>query len=295
VNLKLMSLVLGVRYSSVAAADSAENAPGDRLAVDVSLQIPRRPAGVRLRRGLVYSAGLRLDLLTPTAAGPHPLVVYLPGGGFVVAPRATARRERGFIAGAGYAVASVAYRTTRQHATYADALADIGSAIGHLTGRASEYGIDPDRVAVWGESAGGYLASLTGLSDSRIQAVVDQFGASDLSRAADGFDSRMHAALANPRHPIHRYGATKANPVDLVRAGAPAFLILHGDDDRIIPPAQTLALHEALRAAGSESTRYLLAGAGHGRLARSRTQARQWTSVRVMTIIKDFLDDHLQR
>jgi acetyl esterase/lipase len=294
VNLKVMSLVLGVRYSSVAAVGPAENAPGDRLAVDASLQIPRRPAGLRFRRGVVYGAGLRLDLLTPATAGRHPLVVYLPGGGFVVAPRAMARRERGFIAAAGYAVASVAYRTTRQHATYADALTDIQGAIGHLVGHADEYGIDPNRVAVWGASAGGYLASLTGLSDARILAVVDQFGASDLSRAADGFDGRMHEALANPRHPIHRYGATEANPIDLVRPGAPAFLHLHGDDDRVIPPAQTLALHEALCAAGADSIRYLLAGAGHGRLALTRTQARQWTSVQVMTIIKDFLDEHLQ-
>jgi hypothetical protein len=49
-----------------------------------------------------------------------------------------------------------------------------------------------------------------------------------------------------------------------------------------------------LTGVGANSARYLLAGAGHGRLARSRTQARQWTSVQTMTIIKDFLDDHLQ-
>lgn len=291
-NLKLMSWVLGLRYSSVAAADPAER-PGDRLAVGVSAQIPRRPAGLRLRRGVVYGTGLRLDLLTPAVPGPHPLVVYLPGGGFVVARRGMARRERGFLAAAGYAVASVEYRTIRQHATYADALTDIQSAIGHLVEHAHDYGIESDRIAIWGESAGGYLASLTGLSDPRIRAVIDQFGASDLSRAADGFDARMHAALANPRHPIHRYGAANANPIDLIRPGAPAFLLLHGEDDRIIPPAQTLALHQALVGAGADSTRYLLAGAGHGRLARNRAQARLWTSVTVMTIIKDFLDRHL--
>jgi len=294
VNLKVMRWVLGVRYSAVAAPEPGGNGPGDRLAAGVSPQIPRRPAALRLRRGLVYRTGLRLDLLRPAAADRHPLVVYLPGGGFVVAPRGMARRERGFIAAAGYAVASVAYRTVRQHATYADALADIQSAVGHLIEHADEYGIDQNRIAVWGESAGGYLASLAGLSDPRIRAVVDQFGASDLSRAADGFDRRMQAALASARHPIRRFGATEANPIDLIRPGAPAFLLLHGDDDRIIPPAQTLALHEALGAAGADSTRYLLAGAGHGRLACNRTQARQWTSVQVMTIIKDFLDDHLR-
>jgi acetyl esterase/lipase len=289
-----MSLVTGVRYSSVAAADSTGDAPGNRLTVDVARQIPRRLAGVRLRRGVTYRAGLRLDLLTPAAEGRHPLVVYLPGGGFVVAPRAMARRERGFIAAGGYAVASVEYRTVRQRATYRDALADIRVAVEHLTDHADEYGIDPDRIAVWGESAGGYLASLTGLSDSRIRVVVDQFGASDLAHLADGFDARMHAALADPRHPIHRYGATDANPIDLVRPGTPAFLLLHGDDDRVIPPAQTLALHHALLDAGADSTHYLLAGAGHGRMALNRRQARQWTSVQVMTLISDFLDDHLR-
>jgi acetyl esterase/lipase len=291
VNLKIMSLVPGVRYSSVAAPSPTEH---KRLTADVAWQIPRRQEGVQLRRGLTYRAGLRLDLHNPTVAGRHPLVVYLPGGGFVVAPRAMARRERAFIAAAGYAVASVEYRTTRQRATYAEGLADVKAAIDHLIAHADEYGVDPEQIVVWGESAGGYLASLTGLTDARVRAVVDQFGASDLSRIADGFDPRMRDTLADPRHPIHRYRAADANPIDLVQPGAPAFLFLHGDDDRIIPPAQTLLLHQALREADADSTHYLLAGAGHGRMSLSGRQARQWTSEQVMTIIKEFLDDHLR-
>jgi acetyl esterase/lipase len=293
-NLKVMSLMPGFRYSSVAAAGPTGVDLGEWLTVDVAQQIPRRPVGVELRRGVTYSGGLRLELHTPAAAVRYPLVVYLPGGGFVVAPRAMARRERAFIAAAGYVVASVEYRTTRQRATYADALADVQAATSHLIGNADEYGIDPDRIALWGESAGGYLASLAGLTDPRVRAVVDQFGACDLARIADGFDPRMEAAYADPRHPIHRYRATDANPIDLVRPGAPAFLLLHGDDDRIIPPAQTLLLHQALRAAGADSTHYLLAGAGHGRLALNRRQARQWTSDQVMTLIQRFLDDHVR-
>ena len=111
----------------------------------------------------------------PVAAGRYPLVVYLPGGGFVAAPRAMARRERAFIAAAGHAVASVEYRTTRRHATYRDGLADVGAAIDHLVSNADAYGIDAARMAVWGESAGGYLASMAGLTDPRIRAVVDEF------------------------------------------------------------------------------------------------------------------------
>ena len=290
-NLKVMSLLPGFRYSSEAAPVPVE---ADRLLVDPAQQIPRRIAGVIRRHGPGYRARLRTELHMPVAEGRYPLVVYLPGGGFVTAPTAMARRERAFIAAAGYVVASVGYRTIRQRATYTDGLADIRAAVDALTGRAHEYRINADRIAVWGESAGGYLASMTGLTDTRIRAVVDQFGASDLSRVADGFDEGMQAAAADPRHPIHRYGAAAANPVDLLAPGAPAFLLLHGDDDRVIPPEQTLALHVALRAAGADSTHYILTGAGHGRLALGRSQARYWTSRLVMTTIQAFLDRHLR-
>jgi acetyl esterase/lipase len=292
-NLKIMSRVLGMPYSTIPAEPSGQPS-GVVLAVDAMPQIPRRPPGSRSRRGLTYRDRLRLDLLLPDATGPHPLVVYVPGGGFVVAPRRMARRQRAYLAAAGYAVASVEYRTTRQKVTYSDGIDDIRAAISYLTARTDEFGIDPARIGIWGESAGGYLASLVGLTDDRIRAVVDQFGASDLSRVADGFDTRMHEAVTDPRHPIHRYGAVGANPAELAHPAAPAFLLMHGDDDRIIDPAQTELLHGALLAAGADSTRYLLTGAGHGQLSLTRRQAQQWTSLQVMTIIKEFLDRHLR-
>ena len=292
-NLKIMSLVPGMRYSTIPAAPSGQLA-GVPLTVERLPQIPRRSPGSRLRGGLIYRDGLRLDLHLPVTAGPHPLVVYVPGGGFVIAPRRMARRQRAYLAAAGYAVASVQYRTTRQQATYTDGIADIQTAITYLTDHADEFAIDPGRIGIWGESAGGYLASLVGLTDQRIRAVVDQFGASDLSHLADGFDPRMHDIVADPRHPIHRYGAMRANPADLAHPAAPPFLLLHGDDDRIITPAQTELLHQALLAAGADSTRYLLTGAGHGQLSLTGRQAQQWTSTQVMTIIKDFLDQHLR-
>jgi dipeptidyl aminopeptidase/acylaminoacyl peptidase len=175
-----------------------------------------------------------------------------------------------------------------------DGLGDVRAAVDHLTDQAETYGIDAGRIGLWGESAGGYLASVAGLTDPRIRAVVDEFGASDLSVLADGFDEHMRTALADPRHPVHRYRATETNPSDLVRADAPAFLFLHGDDDRIVPPAQTLALHRALREAGADSTYHLLAGTGHGMLSLNRRQARQWTSVQVLTLITEFLDRTLR-
>jgi acetyl esterase/lipase len=128
-NLKLMSLLIpGFRYSR----HPAPVPEGPRLTVTADPQIARRAPGAVTRGGIRYRDGLRLDLVTPAAAGPHPLVVYVPGGGFVRAPRGMARRERAFVAAAGYVVASVEYRTVRQNATVTDGLSDLRDAIDHL-------------------------------------------------------------------------------------------------------------------------------------------------------------------
>ena len=73
-----MKLVPGFRYSSVAAPNSTGNDLGERLTVDGSPRIPRRPAGVKLRRGVTYGAGLRLALHTPAVAGRRPLPSSVP-------------------------------------------------------------------------------------------------------------------------------------------------------------------------------------------------------------------------
>jgi dipeptidyl aminopeptidase/acylaminoacyl peptidase len=70
-------------------------------------------------------------------------------------------------------------------------------------------------------------------------AAADQFGASDLSHTADGFDPRMHETVTDPRHPIHPLRRRRVNPAASAHRAAPPFLLLHGDDDRIIAAAQT--------------------------------------------------------
>jgi acetyl esterase/lipase len=99
-------------------------------------------------------------------------------------------------------VASIDYRTASDGATYKDAISDVKSAIRYLRAHSDRYGIDPNKVAVWGQSAGGYLAAMTGVTNaleqfegdgnlgqsSVVQAVVDEFGASDLSKVASDYD-----------------------------------------------------------------------------------------------------------
>jgi dienelactone hydrolase len=271
-NLRLMSLLIpGLRYSS----HPAPVPEATRLAVSGEPQIPKRQPGVVTRKGIRFRDGLRLDLVAPAATGPHPLVVCRAAGSFG-APRGMAGRARSWPRRLRRCQSSTGPSGgTRPRPT----ASDVRAAVDHLD-QAQTYGIDPNRIGLWGESAGGYLASVAG-SPTRGSARRRRVRASDLSVVADGFDERMLAALADPRNPIRRYRAAETNPVDLVRADSPAFLILHGDDDRIIPPTQTLALHRALHDAGADSTHHLLAGAGHGMMALNRRQEQQWTSVQV--------------
>jgi acetyl esterase/lipase len=286
-----------IRFSTIAAPDKDP----DSIAIEVD---PRPQIGrvrnVRSDKGIAYAEKLRIDILVPQGSGPRPLVLYLPGGGFVAARRMMAAKQRRYVAAAGYVVASIDYRTTTVGATYRDGLTDIATALQFLRTHATEYGIDPDRVAVWGESAGGYLASMAGTEPgNRIDAVVDFFGASDLAELGAGFDGEIVAGYSAPGAPIPAYvlgpdrapadhpdEMRQADPSSRVTADTPPFLLLHGDDDRIIPPMQTARLHQALRQAGVDSTRYVVTRGGHGDLS---DNPELWTSTQLMDLVLDFL------
>lgn len=265
-----------------------------------------RPAG---RDGNVIE--LKLDLLIPTLPGRYPLVIYLPGGGFVNANRKVALAQRNFIAGSGYVVASVQYRVVKVGAGYLDAIADVRSAIRFLREHADDYSIAPERVAVWGESAGGYLAAMVGATNGSsekggagddsgqrgdVDAVINMFGGSDLSRIAEGFDERTRHAHANASSSTNRFlggAGEQADPSTLVTADSPPFLHFHGTEDRIVSPIQTALLHAALLRAGTSSVRYLVEGAGHGPISLHAREARLWNTTAVMGRMTDFLAAHL--
>jgi acetyl esterase/lipase len=258
------------------------------------------------------SIELKLDILVPQPPGDRPLVLYVTGGGFSRAPKEAALNLRTYVAEAGFVVASLQYRTDSDGATYKDGITDVKSAVRFLRAHAKEFGIDIEHVAVWGESAGGYLAAMAGLTNgskafesgenldqrSDVQAVVDKFGASDISQIAADFDARAKADYARANSVTRYVGqdvGTRANPLTYVRADAPPFLIFHGTKDRLVSPSQTLVLHNALLAAGAHSTRYVLDGADHGDLAfmGDKTSGLPWSAQETMDIIVDFLKHSL--
>jgi acetyl esterase/lipase len=246
------------------------------------------------------SRPLKADVHVPVADGTFPLVIYLPGGGFVAAPRQTARAQRGFVADAGFVVASLSYRTVLDDATFRDGLEDVDTAIGYLVDHADEYKIATGGVALWGESAGGYLAALAATTCTpvaQVKAVITIVAGTDVSQITDGFDDAATKAWLSRRSPLVRYVGSppppEANPVAQVGSSTPSFLLMHGEDDRIVSPRQSLIMHHALLAAGVSTRRIVFGQAGHGMLGSRRNDNKVWTSVRVMGSVVDFLHDSL--
>ncbi len=244
---------------------------------------------------------LRADVLTPPGDGPFPTVVYVPGGGFVLSPRDAGLIRRMTIAARGHVVVSVEYRTLR-HGTHTDGVADVAAAVDWVRAEIGRFGGDPDRIALWGESAGGYLASMavtTGAA-AGIRAVVSTFGLTDLAQVAMDFDAEEQARHRTPAITEAQYvfgresGATivddpdavqRANPVRHVSGDEPPYLLLHGEIDGLVSPGQSQLLHRALLDAGVDSERVVVAGAGHYGI--------EWSSATVLHRIAEHLARHL--
>jgi acetyl esterase/lipase len=216
---------------------------------------------------------LELDLYLPADAAPAPVVVFLHGGGWRLGSRHSAGPAyRGAdptpfeqVAQAGIAVASVDYRLSGE-AVWPAQLHDAKAAVRWLRSRAGELGIDPDRIAAWGESAGGHLADLLGLVDdpalegevgvtgpsSRVAAVAAWYAPSDLvgfttDAGTDPADAQTREAqlLGAPAASVPDRAA-QASPVSHASPAAPPFLLLHGRADRFVPCVQTERLAQRL-------------------------------------------------
>jgi acetyl esterase/lipase len=273
---------------------------------------------VYARRG---SRELRLQILMPedrssllppeerSTIPPRPLIVYVQGSAWLPQALYAAIPQLADFAHAGYVVASVEYRPSTEAVAPAQ-IQDVKAAIRFLRAHAVEYNIDPNRVGIWGDSSGGHMAALAGLTDgfkpfltddypdhsSAVQAVVDFYGPTDFTRMND-FPTRLdHDAPDSPESivvggPIQEPAQARAvrayNPITHIAAdkSAPPFLILHGDRDSLVPFNQSVLLYEALRDAGHDVTFYKVAGADHG--------VRFWTPA-VMDVVRAFLDEHLK-
>ena len=259
-------------------------------------------------RTLTYCNGQLMDIQEGSGRGPHPVAVYVHGGGWERGDR----RGGGFIgvlrpelASRGFVVASIDYRLAPANRWPAQ-IVDAKCAIRYLRAHHADYDLDSSRIGVWGGSAGGQLVSLLGLAgpqagwdvgaysdqSSQVQAVVDLFGPSDFTGELQNSAiarSRIHQLLGNVPPSSRPAALAAASPVTYIKPGDPPFLILQGEADTTVPPAQSVELDQRLRAAGDSSRLVLVAGGRHGLL---QPDERPGQAQLEQTIV-DFLVQHL--
>jgi acetyl esterase/lipase len=227
----------------------------------------------------------KLDLYVPPGEGPFPLLVWVHGGAWRAGskdhPPALPWLKR------KVAVASVNYRLS-QHAVFPAQIEDCKAAIRWLRANGANYHLDPNRLVVWGASAGGHLVALLGTTgdiskfdvgehldqSSAVTAVVDWFGPTDFLRMnpmAGDLGTMDHDAPDSPESlliggPVGENPdkVMRANPITYISSGDPPFLIMHGDKDPLVAHGQSVILLNALRDAGVTAELYTVKGAGHG-------------------------------
>jgi acetyl esterase/lipase len=254
--------------------------------------------GVRHWRDVVFAhvmgfRPLTLYVSVPRTAAPPPLVIFIHGGAWRMGHPTVgnavyaALDPIGKLLRAGFAVARISYRFSGE-GIFPAQLHDCKAAVRFLRNRAALFGVDAKRFATMGDSAGGHLAALVGLTgdvaglegevgethgSSAVQAVIDWFGPAELltmreqalpdgMKGQDDADSPESQLVGGPVQQ-YRAAAMAASPISYVSSAAPPFHIQHGTRDRLVPLGQSEALHRTLLAAGVDSTLVVIDGADH--------------------------------
>lgn len=228
----------------------------------------------------------KLDLYLPEKRegdAPLPVVVFIHGGGWQNGDKnGGGAKVAPFVATGKFAGASVGYRLTGE-AQWPAQIHDCKAAIRWIKAHAKEHGLDPDRIAVWGTSAGGHLVAMLGVSggvaelegeigkhtdqNGKVKCVLDFFGPAEMltmGGSHDRPDSPEAKLLGGPVQEVPDK-AKNASPVEHVTADDAPFLIVHGDGDPTVPYAQSVALERKLEAAGVPAIFLTVEGGGHGK------------------------------
>lgn len=290
--------------ANLAQADDKTSLPGYAEGAEV-VRVEKTQGQIDQISGVIFSqikqvravTQLEMSLLVPRTKDLKPAIVYFPGGGFTSADHEKFIDLRIELAKAGFVVAAAQYRTVPNK--YPALVEDGKAAIRYLREHADEYGIDPARIGVLGDSAGGYVSQMMGMTNgekqfdkgqfldksSDVQAAVTMYGISNLLEIGDGFPeaiAKVHqspavteALLVNGTAFADFPGASidsnpekalKASPMGHVDGAKPPFLILHGSADTLVSPKQSVQLYEALKKKGDKVQYVLVEGAGHGDL-----------------------------
>ena len=217
--------------------------------------------------GEVDGQKLLLDVYEPATKGSQlrPAVVLIHGGGWTSFDKSTMRGMGGVLARAGYVAFSVDYRLFHDSENRWPAqLDDVQRAVRWIRAHAANYQVDGKRIGAFGHSAGGQLAALLGMEDtrdnsdpalaqysSRVQAVVDVSGPSDFTTDHDADGDAFLSAFLGAGYSKDPEAWRNASPAFHVAKGDAPFLIFHGTRDQNVPVAQSEELAQRLQRAGA--------------------------------------------
>lgn len=299
-----MALCISSSFAGSTTADTVSRLPGWTPGAD-TFSVQTTEPRIDSISSIIYSQiktqravrQLRMTMMIPRTDAKKPAVIYFPGGGFQTADWEKFTEMRTALAKAGFVVAAAEYRTIPDK--FPALVEDAKSAVRYLRAHADEYGIDPSRIGVLGDSAGGYVVQMLGTTNgekqfdkgqnlsysSDVQAVVTMFGISDLRSIGEGFApaiQKVHespavteALLVNGVAFRDFVGASiqsdpkkalAASPLGHVDGTEPPFLILHGAQDPLVSPEQSRHLFEALKKDHVSATYWLVENAKHGDL-----------------------------
>ena len=220
----------------------------------------------------VKGTALLLDAHLPASEKATDAVIIVHGGGWVRGDRVTDVKPLfALLSDADIAWFSIDYRLAKGIIDFGVAVDDVQAAIRFVKARSGEYNINPDRLAIVGESAGGQLAAmaiLKGGSAVKVNAFVGFYTPSDLVtllKEADYLPADLRRfAVGTPWERLVMSQVKKLSPLQNLAPCMPPTLLIHGTADPLVPFSQSINLAARINQEGGRCELYPVPGAGHG-------------------------------
>lgn len=231
---------------------------------------------------------LTIQLILPTKRDRKiPLICYITGSAFHWQDIPSALPRLTYLANRGIGVASIQYRASDVAAFPAQVL-DIKAGIRYLKEHADEYNFDREQFFTMGESSGGNVSLMSGLTtgiemfeediyrtySSEVKGVIDFYGPTDITRMNDELSTQNHMEADSPEgYLLGRKNVAEnpklAEPTIVMNyitkdRELPPVLIVHGTNDELVPFGQSCMLYEKLKACDKKAVFYAIEGAHHG-------------------------------
>jgi acetyl esterase/lipase len=227
--------------------------------------------------------------------GPQPTIIFIHGGGWTGGSKETSVMPLFPYFEMGWNVVNVEYRLEKISPAPA-AVEDCLCALRWIGQHAKDYNIDPTRLVVTGESAGGHLALTTGMIPQsaglerqcpgpelpKVAAILDWYGITDVNDLLVEPNLKNYAVQWLGSAPNREQIAKRVSPLEYVRPGLPPILMIQGDQDPTVPYSHSVRLHAALDAAGVPNELITIPGGKHGNFTPEER-------VRIHKATRDFL------